>query len=242
MNNKIIFAAGLGLGAAIGSVATYFLTRSHFMNVCDDTIDEYADQCKERIDAIVDYYEGGKDAEETLEEDESAPEPEEFRDNAGVKKYHHYVEASFGSSNVQSVFSKDNVKEVAGAVRFKTEEEKVTEGQKDILRRPELDDVPGVEELDSEEFDLLDDDEYTRVYLKYDANKDELKTNDDEIAEAAYAKSRSELIGNVWRWATDYVSDETDEPGYFFIQNDNLKIGFCVEVSFDPSKPMVGVG
>jgi hypothetical protein len=164
-----------------------------------------------------------------------------------VKKYHHYGDNSFGSENVQSIFSKDNVKEVAGAVRFKTdeersesEEEKVTEGQKDILKRPQLDDVPGVDEITSEEWDALDDDEYTRVYLQYDINEDKLYTNDGDIAEEAYAKMRHELIGNCWRWATDYWNEETGE-GDFWIKNDNLKIAFQVGLDWDPNAEMVEV-
>ena len=240
MNNKVIFAIGLVAGAGIGSVATYFGLKQHFETILDEEIDDYASKCAERIEDIVSYYEGGKDAEETLEEDEDEEvrdEPEEYRHNEGVKKYHHYTNTSDG--NVQSIFSNENVKEVAGAVRFKTDEEKekVTEGQKDILKRPQLEDVPGIEELDEDEFDNLDDDRYTRVYLQYDANEDKLFTNDGDIAEEAYAKMRHELIGNAWRWATDYV----DKGGMFYIQNDNLNIAFAVEVAFDPERDMVEV-
>lgn len=238
MNNRVIFAIGVLAGAGIGSVATYFGLKRHFQTVVDQEIDDYAERCSERIEDIISYYEGGKDAEESLEEDsepEEAPEPEEYRHNEGVKKYHHYANSS--DDNVQSVFSKDNIKEVAGAVRFKSEEEKVTEGQKDILKRPELEDVPGIEELDEDEFDNLDDDRYTRVYLQYDANEDKLFTNDGDIAEEAYAKLRHELIGNCWRWATDYV----DKGGMFYIQNDNLMVAFAVEVQFDPDAEMVEV-
>ena len=140
--------------------------------------------------------------------------------NPGVKKYHHYQ---------GGLDSKPNpVKE----------EEDVTKGQEDIKTRPELEDVPGVDEVTEEEYDLLDDDEYTRVYLQYDANEDTLVTNSGEIAEEAYAKQRHELVGNVWKWATDYV----DKDGMFFIKNDNLMIAFQVEVIFDPDKEMVEVG
>ena len=240
MNNRIIFAIGLLTGAGIGSVAAYFGLKRHFEDLLDQEIEEYANRCTERIEDIINYYEGGKDAEEALEdsddESEEAPEPEEYRHNEGVKKYHHYANSS--DDNVQSVFSKDNVKEVAGAVRFKTEEEKVTEGQKDILKRPQLEDVPGIEELDADEYDNLDDDRYTRVYLQYDVNEDKLFTNEGDIAEEAYAKQRHELIGNSWRWATDYV----DKGNMFYIENDNMMIGFAIEVIFDPNAPMVEVG
>ena len=240
MNNRVIFAIGLLAGAGIGSVAAYFGLKRHFEDLLDQEIEEYANRCTERIEDIINYYEGGKDAEEALEdsddEPEEAPEPEEYRHNEGVKKYHHYANSS--DDNVQSVFSKDNVKEVAGAVRFKTEEEKVTEGQKDILKRPQLEDVPGIEELDADEYDNLDDDRYTRVYLQYDVNEDKLFTNEGDIAEEAYAKQRHELIGNSWRWATDYV----DKGNMFYIENDNMMIGFAIEVIFDPNAPMVEVG
>ena len=249
MNNKIIFAIGLLTGAGIGSVATYFGFKSHFDNLFDQEIDNYAKLCTERINDLVSYYEGGAAAERELEdsddesEESEAPEPEEYRHNEGVKKYHHYANSS--DDNIQSVFSKDNVKEVAGAVRFKTDEErreesKVTEGQKDILKRPQLEDVYGVEEITSEEWDVLDDDEYTRVYLQYDINEDKLYTNDGDIAEEAYAKMRHELIGNCWRWATDYWNEEAGE-GDFWIKNDNLKIAFQVSLDWDPNKEMVEI-
>lgn len=242
MNNKIIFAIGLLAGAGIGSVATYFGLKSRFDNLFDQEIEDYANRCTERINDLVSYYEGGAAAERELEdsddesEESETPEPEEYRYNEGVKKYHHYANSS--DDNIQSVFSKDNVKEVAGAVRFKTEEEKVTEGQKDILKRPQLEDVPGIEELDADEYDNLDDDRYTRVYLQYDVNEDKLFTNEGDIAEEAYAKQRHELIGNAWRWATDYI----DKSGsMFYIENDNMMIGFAIEVIFDPNAPMVEV-
>lgn len=242
MNNKVIFAVGATIAAAGASFVTYILTRNYYQTIFEEELDKYSEECRERIDAIVDYYEGGKDAEETVaEEPEEAPEPEEFRNNEGVKKYHHYANSS--EESIQSIFSKENVKEVAGAVRFKTdeerkEEEKVTEGQKDILKRPELDDVAGIEELDEEEYNNLDDDRYTRVYLQYDVNEDKLFTNDGDIAEEAYAKQRHELIGNCWRWATDYV----DKDCMFYIENDNMMVAFAVEVIFDPNEPMVEVG
>lgn len=247
MDNRVIFGLGVGLGAIVGSVTTYFALKQRFEDAVDEEIDNYAKLCTERIDDLISYYEGGASAEKELKEDDTSKEPEEFRNNEGVKKYHHYGDSSFGSDNVQSIFSKDNVKEVAGAVRFKTdeersesEEEKVTEGQKDILKRPQLDDVPGVEEITSEEWDVLDDDEYTRVYLQYDINEDKLYTNDGDIAEEAYAKMRHELIGNCWRWATDYWNEETGE-GDFWIKNDNLKIAFQVGLDWDPDAEMVEV-
>lgn len=248
MNNKIIFAIGLLTGAGIGSVAAYFGLKRHFEDLVDQEIDDYAQSCTERINDIISYYEGEKPAEEALEEDsdeEEAPEPEEYRHNEGVKKYHHYANSS--DDNIQSVFSKDNVKEVAGAVRFKTDEERkeeseVTEGQKDILKRPQLEDIAGIEDdITEDEFDVLDDNEYTKVYLQYDINEDKLTTNEGELAEEAYAKPRHELIGNSWRWATDYVQDG-NRSGFFFIKNDNLKLAFEIEALFDPNAPMVEVG
>lgn len=247
MNNKIIFAIGLLTGAEIGSVATYFGLKRHFDNLFDQEIDNYAKLCTERINDLVSYYEGGAAAERELEdsddesEESETPEPEEYRYNEGVKKYHHYANSS--DDNIQSVFSKDNVKEVAGAVRFKTDEErreesKVTEGQKDILKRPQLEDVVGIDDdITEDEFDALDDDEYTKIYLQYDCNQDKLVTNEGELAEEAYAKSRHELIGNSWRWATDYA----EKDGFFFVKNDNLKLAFQIEALFDPNEEMVEV-
>ena len=240
MNNKAVFAIGCTLAAAAGSVVTYILTKNYYTNFMIDALDKMSDACQEKIDQLVDYYEGGEESDDS-EESEDPAEPEEFRNNEGVKKYHQYSNGTFGSDSVQSIFSKDNVKEVAGAVRFKTEEEKVTEGQKEVLKRPKLEDAPnGVDEITSEEFDDLDDDQYTRVYLQYNINTDELVTNDGELAEEAYAKTRGELIGNCWRWATDYWNEEESE-GDFYIKNDNLMVAFQVGLIFDPEAEMVEV-
>lgn len=223
MNNSIIFALGALTGAAAGSVATYFVLKDKFEQEAAEEIEAYAQHAEERLqNYISSHYEDDdvmNDPEEGSEPVKSTNVPVKDEDaisqNPGVKKYHHY----------QSGFIPE-------------EDEKVTKGQEDILKRPQLEDVPGIEELDEDEFDNLDDDRYTRVYLQYDANEDKLFTNDGDIAEEAYAKMRHELIGNAWRWATDYV----DKGGMFYIQNDNLNIAFAVEVAFDPNAPMVEVG
>lgn len=221
MNNGIIFALGALTGAAAGSVATYFVLKDKFEQEAAEEIEAYAQHAEERLQNYISSHYDVDDLDEPEEDSEpvkstNVPVKDEdaISQNPGVKKYHHY----------QSGFIPE-------------EDEKVTKGQEDILKRPQLEDVPGIEELDEDEFDNLDD-RYTRVYLQYDANEDRLFTNDGDIAEEAYSKMRHELIGNVWRWATDYV----DKGGMFYIQNDNLNIAFAVEVAFDPNAPMVEVG
>lgn len=225
MNNGAVFAIGALVGAAAGSVATYFIVKEKFEQKAADEIEAYAEHAEERLqNYISSHFSDAEidpdDSEESNRGGADVPVDDEdaIERNPGVKKYHHY----------QSGFIPEK-------------EEEVTEGQKDILEHPELDDVFGVDEITSEEFDLLDDDEYTRVYLSYNANTDELKTNEDEIAEEAYSKTRSELIGNCWRWATDYF-DESSGEGDFWIKNDNLKIAFQVGIIFDPDAEMVEVG
>lgn len=223
MNKGLVFVLGILAGAAGGSVATYFITKDHFEQKAAEEIEAYAEHAEERLqNYISSHYEedlDDLDSPEPAIKSTNVPVKDEdvISHNPGVKKYHHYN---------------------GGFEETAKEETDVTEGQKDILQRPELEDVPGVEELDSEEFDLLDDDEYTRVYLQYNANTDELTTNDGEIAEEAYAKTRSELIGNMWRWATDYAEKEED----LYVKNDNLKIAFEVGIMFDPDLEMVEVG
>ena len=249
MSNKLYFALGALVGAAGGSVAAYFLTRRHYEAEMDEVIDDYAERCKERIDDIVSYYEGGKDAEESLEEPE--PKPEEFASNEGVKKYHHYNGGQFDESSVQSVFSQKNLDKVeGGGYRFKKEED-VTEGQKAIKEKPEFTpDINGIEELDADELqnavDLIKAGEstFSTEELVYDINKDELMLNYDTedaiLAEEYYGMTRTELIGDIWKWATDYVNEDTQE-GDFYVRNENLGVIFLVNVIFDPSQPIVEV-
>ena len=248
MNNKVIFAIGLLAGAGIGSVATYFGLKRHFDAVIDQEIEDYAERCTERINDLMAYYEGGKDAEESVEDDnepEDAPEPEEYRHNEGVKKYHHYANSSDG--NVQSIFSKDNVKEVAGAVRFKSDEERnesyLASGRPDMEEKEVLD-VVGIEELTGDQYDVIcsdPEDDRTIVTLSFNCNDGKLVTNEGVPAEVAYGKTRTELIGNFWRWATDYWNKkpENEDFGYFFIDNKNLGIVFQVVVEWDPDEEMV---
>ena len=222
MNKGIIFVLGALTGAAAGSVATYFVVKDKFEQKAADEIEAYAQHAEERLENYISsHFDEDLDSipekEEKTREATDVPvhDDDAITQNPGVKKYHHYQ-----------------------AMDLTKEEKEVTKGQEDILKRPELEDVPGIDELTEEEYDLLDDDVYTRVYLQYDANEDTLRTNDGELAEEAYAKQRHELIGNVWRWATDYV----DKDGFFFIKNDNLLIAFQVEVIFDPDAEMVEVG
>ena len=225
MNNSIIFALGTLTGAAAGSVATYFVLRDKFEQRAAEEIEAYAQHAEERLQNYIsshydvdDLDDPGEESEPQITKSTDVPVNDDsaISQNPGVKKYHHY----------QSGFMPE-------------EDKNVTKGQEDILKRPQLESIAGIEEdITEDEFDALSDDEYTKVYLQYDANEDKLFTNEGEIAEEAYAKMRHELIGNCWRWSTDYV----DKGGMFFVQNDNLKIAFAVEVLFDPEAPMVEVG
>ena len=222
MNKGIIFALGALTGAAAGSAATYFVLRDTFEQRAADEIEAYAQHAEERLqNYISSHYEDDNLDDEpedpTISKSADVPvkDDDAISQNPGVKKYHHY----------QSGFMPE-------------EDKNVTKGQEDILKRPQLEDVTGVEEIGEDDFDNLDDLQYTKVYLQYDANEDKLTTNEGELAEEAYAKTRHELIGNCWRWSTDYV----EKGGFFFIQNDNLMIAFQVEVIFDPDSPMVEVG
>ena len=222
MNNGVTFALGLVVGLAAGGTATYFIVKDKFEQKAADEIEAYAQHAEERLQNYISSHYEDEDLDDLIEEEATegrssnvpVHDDDAVSQNPGVKKYHHY----------QSGFMPE-------------EDKNVTKGQEDILKRPQLEDVPGIEELDEDEFNNLDDDRYTRVYLQYDANEDKLFTNDGDIAEEAYAKMRHELIGNCWRWATDYV----DKGGMFYIQNDNMNVAFAVEVAFDPDAEMVEV-
>lgn len=231
MNKGIIFALGALTGAAAGAVATYFLINDRFAREAEEVIDDYAKKCSDKIDEVIEYYEsrGSEDLDETPEQEVDMRD--DISNNEGVKKYHHYSGGAFESgSDVGKLFAK--------------EDNKVTEGQKDILEKPELEDVQGVDEITEDEF-LEGSEEYSPITLDYFFNTDTLLfgygTDNEDIAETVYNKTRSELIGNIWRWAPDYIKDDSG-VGSAYVRNSNLMKDFEILIHYDPNEDVVEVG
>lgn len=237
MDKKLVFLLGVLTGGAAGSVASYFLTRNHIIDQTNDILDQYAEDCKKKIQEIEGYYENALGEVDGLDGDDSDSSNQgldpEVANNDGVKKYHHYS-GGFGEDSAQKVFANMGKSE---------EDEKVTEGEKALVADKTLDDVFGIDEITEDDF--LNDEEYDPVTLDYNYNLDKLYWGygtDNEIeAEAHYGKSREELIGKIWRWAPDYIKDPDEQAGAAYVRNSNLGIIFEVIVHYDPSQPVAEV-
>lgn len=229
MNKGIIFLIGSLVGAAAGAgVTAYFLKDKYEQEACD-IIDEYHDRCEERILKIMEAY-GVKEEEEDDPESSSdtsaTSDPrDDYGNNEGIKKYHHYA-APFNGEK------KDKM------------EDDMTKGQEDVLKYPKYDDCPEwVEEITEDDF-MVEEKKTEDIYMVFDFNTDRLLMNpdtEDEIdAEEQLHMSRSEIIGNFWKFATDYISDD-DGTGAFYVRNNRLMKDIEVIVRYDPNQDVVEV-
>ena len=237
MDKKLAFLLGVLTGGAAGATAAYFFARNYFIDHYNIVLDQYAEDCKKKIQEIEDYYEDNlseavyiakykmKDGEENQGLDP------EVANNDGVKKYHHYA-GGFAEDSAQKIFS-----------QVKTEDEEVTEGEKALKADVSLDDIPGIEEITEDDF--LNDEENDPVTLDYDFNEDKLYwgygTDNEVEAEIHFSKLREEIIGKIWRWATDYIKDPDEGTGAAYVRNTNLGKIFEVIMHFDPTQPVVEV-
>jgi len=244
MNKGVIFAIGAFVGAAAGSVATYFVVRDKFEQEAADIIDEYAERCQDRIEKVMNAYDqkmnSSDDEKEEEASDEDVPHIENELDKyEGVKKYHHY---SGGFDAMSTTSSK---------VFDKKKGNDMTEGQKDLEKYPKIDDMPNyIEEIDEDEFlntHYAPDGktEFDKVTLDYDYNTDRLlyAANSDSpiLAEEKYGCLRSEIIGNIWKFAPDFIDDEENGTGAAYVRNNNINIDFEMIVHYDKSKDVMEV-
>ena len=230
MNKGIVFALGVLAGAAGGGAVTYLVTRRKFDDEATEEIRMRTEYYQNRIEDLVSYYEGGKDADDTFkDEDEDSNEDE--KPNEGVKKYHRYAGDSFSKKNVNKVVEK-------------MKEADVTEGQKAIQKDPTFKpEIEGISEISEEEFNgYMDDPDIGSIYLDFDFNTDELTwgagTDNEILAEQKFGMGRDELIGQCWKWAPEYVDDETG-VGSIYILNENIGRAFNITVHFNPEEDVV---
>ena len=225
MNKGVIFAAGALIGAAAGSVITYFAVRNHFDEAAADAIEKYAEYAEEKIqkalDSLHDDFVDDGDEEEDPDDD-TVRAVKDNRvwsedDEESIKKYHHYIPEQ------QSVS--------ANGIFEKGKENKVTEGEKALKKTPERRDDPNIREIDEVEAN-----NYEAIPLTYLYPQDELywgyDTDTRELAESHFGRDREEIIGQLWRWATDYTDGETG-VGYTYVKNDKMGLVFSIEIVVD---------
>lgn len=219
-NSAIIFVSGLILGTAAGITGTYLYNRKQITGLTKEIDLLIIENEKLRKDLRKDNEsiseETDKDPEEVVEVKES-----EDDENKAIKKYHHYQAAT--GDTVQSLFEKRMVEEDIKNVA----KEKTTSLDLDYI-----------DEFEEEEFDeLIKSGDADVDILRYDANKDILYwgygTDTEMAAEEHYGFDRVELIGNCWRWASDYITNEEVCTGEAFIYNKNLNKYFDIVMFFD---------
>lgn len=234
MNKGVIFAVGAAIGAAAGSIATYFIVKNHFDEVAADAIERYAEYAENKIQEALDRLHDDSVDDDEDEEDDSAPRTKDNRawseeDEAPIKKYHHYVpEQQILSAN--SIFVKN---------KGKGGEKGMTEGEKALLENPHRFDDPNIIELDEDHYQELvrNPEEVDEDLLVYLYPQDELWWNYDdhdhrELAEVHYNLGREKIVGQTWRWATDYTGNDSG-IGYCYLNNLYLDKILNVEVIVD---------
>lgn len=208
MNKGIIFTIGAIAGAAIGSVGTYFLMKDRMEEVVAEEIDNY-----------IQYFNDKKRKES---ENSEVKNDEEETDKEDKKIYKYYKGGDFENPVKKSV-----------------EENKVTEGDKAFVEHPTFEPENtnksyNLEEITEEDFE--NDDTYEKEVITLLIPQDELyygyNTDNQELAESHYNVGREALIGQMWRWATDYTNNESG-VGTAYIRNHGLKKLFEVTVIVD---------
>lgn len=214
MDNKgIIFAIGALIGAAGGSVGTYFLVKGRFEAERDEAIEEYAEHAEKRLEALRERFEGISEAEreendpEVMDETDEDPDERKINNNEGVKKYHHY--------------DGDQLPEYASKRVFKKYEEKPVKKESKL-----------VNEISAEEFEQENED-YTKqtldILLRLDDSYEALwgyQTDNQTTCKAKFGKDLEEMFGTE---IIEQLLDATPvdgDIGVLYFRNDELMTDF----------------
>lgn len=232
MNNLGSFIFGTVTGVAVGGIAAALITRNIYEKRCIKDINEmeealekyrnlaFSDDEDEVYDDEEDYY-------EEMPVKVSSNSDERINSNDGVKKYHHKVEESMASA--AAIFEKKGTKDV-------------TEGEKALKANPKFDPDgdPNIVEISKEKYQEIVSKKpiegWSTDSLTYLYPQDELYygygTDNEELAETHYDMGREQIMGQSWRWATDYTDGESG-VGYCYIDNSYLKKLFDIEIVVD---------
>lgn len=231
MNKGIIFGLGVLVGVAAGGFAGYMISSRKLDKEFLEEIEELEDTVEKYRQKVYSHNIEQASSEESEDEDDTVDNKKPFiinndskiTENDGVKKYHHYVEESMASA----------------AKLFEKGDNKVTEGEKAIKENPEFDPNgdPNVTELTEDKYsDQVGEQKGVEEALTYLYPQDELYwgygTDTQELAEKHFKLGREKIIGQTWRWATDYTGGETG-VGYIYLHNAYIKKYISVEVIVD---------
>lgn len=237
MSKTTYFVLGTVFGAIAGSITTYFATKRVFAQKAAKAIEDYAEYADDKIQQKIDRLNEliNEDAEEVLEEEpESETDNTTEENNEGVKVYQNQYAPQMTLEELANRRKETGVRNEV--IEVTEDKEKVT-----VHNFPD-----GIEEVDEETY--LADDEYDRTTLHYVFHEDKLyygfETDNEELATDFYdVTSKDDVIGPVWRWASDYTDGESG-IGVTYVKNDNLETVFEVlfnvdvdrELEFDPEE------
>lgn len=219
MNNGVIFGLGFATGALAGGVSAYLLAKRSIEKSADEEIDRYKKYMQNKMDHL--KSEIGK-----LTEDDEDEDQEEEKPKSGKYKFVDQVATTI-TDTYNTVFQKGEKKGKKEMDKYPT----------DNLDKEIAENNPGIEEISEEEFGTGD---YDTEQLDYIFEDDDLfymyGTDNEMMAEAAYnVNNKNAIISEYWRWAPDYVKNEEEGVGSFFVRNHNLKKDFEVVVHMEPS-------
>ena len=223
MNKSVIFALGTLIGAAGGSVATYYLTKEMFAQQAAEEIENYAQHCEERIARI----RGDQEEDEVEPEEDDTPEPHKTNDpnedainrNEGVKKYHHNngLDSAYGANQIFTSPQKEKEK---------------SEVQKEIHEIAPRDSKL-INDIDEEEW--MRENGYDKQTLDIFLGDDKdifgvwgYGTDNEEDADRKWGKPTADIIGrsHTFDELLSYCKDSEDGIGLAYVKNDELMIDF----------------
>lgn len=232
MNKGIIFLLGFVGGAVAAGVPTFFITKKvvgdRERERADDEIDyihrKYTEMRRVPLDDV------DIDVEVDIEEEEDGEQPlkpdvpiifdERVDNNAGVKKYHTPVD----KKSLENAY-----KEVV----------RVTEGEKALKREDENKELPKPVEITEDQY-MIENQNYEKVTLDYYILDDTLMMVDPEQSAEEYFKTgRERLIGDIWRWAPDYLKEDSND-GVAYVRSDDMATDFEVIMHNASYKELMG--
>lgn len=210
MSKGLMFTIGAAFGAVLGGVGTYYIMKDKMEQQIAEEIDsyiQYANKKKEKLK---------KSSEEKIEETSSNEESK----NEKVYKYYkgslRDLEISTDRSEVK--------KEIEDAINEKEEIEETEEKVDPFNNDPNIEEITEDDYIDGYE-------DYNQTTLDYIFRTDALfygyETDNQELAEGHFNNGREAIIGQLWRYASDYI-DENDNVGVAYIRNHKLKYDFEV--------------
>lgn len=217
MNNKLLyFGLGALLGAAGGSVATYFIVKEKIAAEAADEIEAYAEHCEERIDRIkkkmINKVFGAK---EGPKEEKEETEDEKIENNKGVKKYHHYdgIVSKYGENNI---FTGKQSDEERNEIKKQIKDSKLIN---DIDEDEFMNNDNGYEKQTIDVF--LGDDKYMCGVWGY-------QTDNEDDVDRKWGKPLEELIGtsHTYEELLSYCERSEDGIGLAWVKNDEMMIDF----------------